>query len=95
MLVVLLLTGSVYLVFFIFSHLIGVGFDNNEIIELKPIQEVLVGVKVSCERETFHMYNDYAYKVGFSVRYSKTRNRCNLKGGGVCMRKFCCWQGFK
>ena len=57
---------------------------------------MLVGATASSERQAFHIYNDYAYKVGFSVRYSKVRYRCTSKGGGLCMRQFCCWKaGFK
>jgi len=82
--------------FFSFVPLIGVGFDNHEIVELEPIKEVLVGVKASYKCEAFYFYNDYAFKVGFNVCYSKVRNRCKSKGGGVCMCQFCCWkEGFK
>jgi len=53
---------------------------------------VLVEVTASSKREAFHIYNDYTYKIGFSVRYSKVRHRCKFKGGGLCMRPFCCWK---
>ena len=65
--------------------MIGVGFYNLEIIELEPLQEVLVGVRASWEHEMFHIYNDYAYKVGFSARYSRMHNRCKSKGEGLCI----------
>jgi len=66
--------------------LISVGFNKDEIIELEPLQEVLVGMRAGCEHKAFHIYNDYAYKVGFSVRYSRTCNRCKSKGEGyVCV----------
>jgi len=68
----------------------GVGFNNHGVVKFAPWQEVFVGVRASCESEAFHIYNDYAYKVGFRVRYSKTHNRCKSKGGGLCMHQFCC-----
>jgi len=77
---------------FLLYFLIGVGFKSQENIEVEPLQEVLVGVRDGCEHEAFNIYNDYAYKVGFSVRYSRTRNRCKSKGGRSCMRQFCCWK---
>ena len=64
--------------------------------EVEPLQEVLVGATATSEHEAFHIYNDYVCKVGFSVRYSKVRHRYRVKGGGLCMRQFCCWKvGFK
>lgn len=49
----------------------GLGFKNQDITYVQPLQEVLVGAIVSSEREALHIYNDYAYKVGFSVHHSK------------------------
>ena len=68
--------------------MIGVGFKSHEIIETESLQQVLVGVRVSCEREAFHIYNDYAYKVRFGVCYLRTGNRCKSEGGELCMCQF-------
>jgi len=63
---------------------------------LEALQEVFVGMSASYEREAFYIYNDYASKVGFSVRYSRTHNRCKSKEEELGMRQFYCWkEGFK
>jgi len=76
--------------------ILGCGFSDLDIIEVQPLQEVLVGATANSEHEVLLIYNDYAYKVGFSIRYSKIRHRCKFKGVGLCMHQFCCWKaGFK
>ena len=59
---------------------IGVGFSSQEIVELEQLQEVLVGVRASCEREMFHIYNDCVYKVGF------VNVKCFISTMIVCIR---------
>jgi len=73
-------------VMFIVFAVLGLRFKDQDISEVQPMQEVLVGSTATSEHEVFHIYNDYAYKVAFSVRYSKIRHRCKFKGGGLCMR---------
>jgi len=69
---------------------LGLRFKDQDIVEVHPMRETLVGSTATSEREAFHIYNDCAYKVGFGVRYSKIRHRCKSKGGGMCMCQFCC-----
>ncbi|CAH9148939.1 unnamed protein product, partial [Cuscuta epithymum] len=48
----------------------------------------LLGTTVSSENEAFELYNDYAYRIGFGVRYSTLRKR--VGSSGFRGREFCC-----
>ncbi|CAH9092725.1 unnamed protein product, partial [Cuscuta epithymum] len=54
----------------------------------------LLGTTVFSEEEAFQLYNDYAFRIGFGVRYSTLRKRDG--GSGFRGREFCCTkQGLK
>ena len=65
------------------------------IVTLNPLPVDLVGQIAYFQDEAFGIYNDYAFKVGFSVRYHKVRANLELKK--LSMRQFgCCWkEGWK
>ncbi|XP_019178877.1 PREDICTED: protein FAR1-RELATED SEQUENCE 7-like [Ipomoea nil] len=64
------------------------GFSSN------PVDEDLVGVVVSNGVEAYELYNNYAYRVGFSVR--KGNQRCKVYSKTVQMKMFMCSKaGFK
>ncbi|XP_019161905.1 PREDICTED: protein FAR1-RELATED SEQUENCE 7-like [Ipomoea nil] len=59
-----------------------------------PVDEDLVGVVVSNGVEAYELYNNYAYRVGFSVR--KGNQRCKVYSKTVQMKMFMCSKaGFK
>ncbi|XP_019190977.1 PREDICTED: protein FAR1-RELATED SEQUENCE 11-like isoform X2 [Ipomoea nil] len=53
-----------------------------------PVDQDLVGVSVSNVDEAYELYNDYAYRVGFSVRKGKQCYKGSTKT--VKMKKFLC-----
>ena len=55
-----------------------------------PNEDDLVRMIATSEQEAFQIYNDYAYRMGFSVRYNKIRYRAG--GKKISMRQFCCWK---
>ncbi|XP_019188786.1 PREDICTED: protein FAR1-RELATED SEQUENCE 5-like [Ipomoea nil] len=59
-----------------------------------PAVEDLVGVVVSNGDEAFDLYNEYAYRVGFSVRKGQQRYKASTKT--IQMKRFFCYKaGFK
>ncbi|XP_019174289.1 PREDICTED: protein FAR1-RELATED SEQUENCE 5-like [Ipomoea nil] len=59
-----------------------------------PVDEDLVGAVVSNGDEAFDLYNEHAYRVGFSVRKGKQRYKASTKT--IQMKRFYCSKaGFK
>ena len=55
-----------------------------------PNEDDLVGMIAMSEEEAFQIYNDYAYRMGFSVRCNNIRYRAG--GKEISIRQFCCWK---
>lgn len=63
--------------------------------EVSPVTEIcnehsLVDTTVRSEEDAFELYNDYAYKLGFSVR--KGRQKCKAGSGIKYLKQFTCYK---
>ena len=48
----------------------------------------LLGVSVNSGEEAYVLYNDYAFRMGFSIR--KSKERCKVSSKTILMKRFCC-----